>query len=131
MAKRDGVVLSAAQSQYVLERALADRKLNAADVRGYLGEMHEEISRLQERLATLQSLVVEPVKHAAAALATKVRAPRKARPKKAGTASQQVQGQYLGFLRQIPKKDRAKYQSIAREKSREDAIAAMKKALGK
>jgi hypothetical protein len=46
-------------------------------------------------------------------------------------ASQKLQGQYLGYIRQIPKTKRAVYQRISKMKGREEAIAAMKKALGK
>jgi hypothetical protein len=49
----------------------------------------------------------------------------------AGKASQRLQGQYLGYMRQIAKAKRAIYKKISKEKGREEAIAAMKKALGK
>lgn len=45
--------------------------------------------------------------------------------------SQRIQGQYLGYLRQIPEARRTKYKSIALKDGREKAIEAMRKVLGK
>jgi len=38
---------NSAQAQFILERAIADRKLSSSDVNRYLGAMHEEISALE------------------------------------------------------------------------------------
>jgi hypothetical protein len=46
-------------------------------------------------------------------------------------ASQAIQGQYIGYIRQVAKKERPKFQKIAKEHGREKAIAAIKKRLGK
>jgi hypothetical protein len=46
-------------------------------------------------------------------------------------ASQQLPGQYLGYVRQIPKTQRAKFRNISQAQGREKAIAAMNKQLGK
>ena len=46
-------------------------------------------------------------------------------------ASQKIQGQYLGFLRQIPKTARKRFQELAKTKGREAAIAEMRNKLGK
>jgi hypothetical protein len=46
-------------------------------------------------------------------------------------ATRRVQGQYIAYLRKFPKTARGKFQKNARTKSREEAIAAMKKALAK
>ena len=46
-------------------------------------------------------------------------------------ASYQLQGQYLGYMRQIPERQRVKYKTMAKTEGRESAVAAMKKALGK
>jgi hypothetical protein len=136
--------LSAHQAAFVLEKALADRKLSASDVKHYLSVMHDEISELEERLASLRSAAVEPVKHlvrrgakavteAVTNLTGKASAPKKRKkpvsPEVA--ASRQLQGQYLGYMRQIPKTKRASFQKISRTEGREAAVAAMKKALGK
>jgi hypothetical protein len=45
--------------------------------------------------------------------------------------SQQLQGRYLGLIRQIPASKRAQYQKTAKEKGREAAIKEMQTTLGK
>jgi hypothetical protein len=42
--------LSAGQAQYVLERLVKDRRVSAADVHRYIGDMHREITQLEQRL---------------------------------------------------------------------------------
>lgn len=46
-------------------------------------------------------------------------------------ASRQLQGRYLGLIRQIPANKRAQYQRTAKEKGREAAIREMQGVLGK
>lgn len=46
-------------------------------------------------------------------------------------ASRQLQGRYLGLIRQIPASKRAQYQRTAKEKGREAAIREMQGVLGK
>lgn len=46
-------------------------------------------------------------------------------------ASRQLQGRYLGLIRQIPANKRAPYQRTAKERGREAAIKEMQNALGK
>lgn len=46
-------------------------------------------------------------------------------------ASRQLQGRYLGLIRQIPASRRAQYQRIAKEKGREAAINEMKSAINR
>jgi len=61
---------------------------------------------------------------------------RKPRPQRSAItaeqlASRQLQGRYLGLIRQIPASKRAGYQKTAKEKGREAAIKDMQSALGK
>jgi|SRR5947209_607451 len=46
-------------------------------------------------------------------------------------ASRQLQGRYLGLIRQIPASKRGQYQKTAKDKGREAAIKEMQNALGK
>ena len=133
---------SRAQAVYVLERALADRKLSRADVKQYIGGMAEEIRSLEARLAALRDALVLPVKRLARKVEKKVMGDDRSVPKKKRKkakapvspevqATRKLQGQYLGFISQIPKTKRAPYQKIAKTKGREEAIAAMRTTLGK
>jgi pyruvate/2-oxoglutarate dehydrogenase complex dihydrolipoamide acyltransferase (E2) component len=46
-------------------------------------------------------------------------------------AARKVQGQYLGYLRQVPEKEKARFKALAREKGVPVAVAALKLRLGK
>jgi len=84
---------------------------------------------------------------AASAPAAAPAAPRRGRPPGGGVkrgrkrggaalspeqlASRQLQGRYLGLIRQIPASRRGQYQKTAKERGREAAIKEMQSALGK
>ncbi len=143
--------LTAHQALYVLEKAVADRKLSAADVDRYVASIHHEISSIEERLTRLKDAVVGPVKKlfgggmpfplggrkVAGGGGGEVPVPhsmKKKRKKRVSAevkASRQLQGQYISALRNIPKNKRAAFQTIAKEQGREKAIAAMKTASGR
>ena len=56
---------------------------------------------------------------------------RRARITPEQLASRQLQGRYLGLIRQIPASKRAQYQKIAKDSGREAAINAMKSAVNR
>jgi hypothetical protein len=56
---------------------------------------------------------------------------RRARITPEQLASRQLQGRYLGLIRQIPASRRGQYQKIAKDSGREAAINAMKSAVGR
>jgi hypothetical protein len=130
---------SPSQAVFIVERALADRKLSAADIKRYVGSIADEVRSLEERLAALTAAAIGSVTRAFSRGGGEVPVPhvrRRSRKAKgpvsaARRASQQLQGQYLGLIRQIPKTKRAFYQKISKAKGREEAIAAMKKAVRK
>jgi O6-methylguanine-DNA--protein-cysteine methyltransferase len=67
----------------------------------------------------------------AAPSAGPVKRRRRARITAEQLASRQLQGRYLGLIRQIPASRRPQYQKIAKEAGREAAISAMKSAVGR
>jgi len=100
--------------------------------------MHDEILDLERRLHMLRDATagvltprsdtprIEP------STPTPSRHRRSRRPASPEVkASQQVQGQYVSLIRQIPKYKRAQYQKIVKERGREAAITAMRAALQK
>jgi hypothetical protein len=130
--------LSAGQASYVLDRLVADRRVSAGDINRYLGEMHKEISSLEQRLQSLRNAAGAKAPAPRAARAESAPAPKaagRAARKKALSpeqrASRQLQGRYLALVRQIPKSRRANYSRIAKEKGREAAIKEMTDALKK
>jgi hypothetical protein len=135
MARRaETPTLSSGEARYVLERLIDEGKVTARDVREHVGAMWEEMNFIEKRLSELRgSAIGQTVAHPVRTMrraAKKIA--KKTRKLSAKTrASYQLQGQYLGYMRQIPERQRAKYKKMAKAESREAAVAAMKKALGK
>ena len=136
--------MSAAQAQFILERLVNDRRVSPAEINRYMGDLHREISALEQRLQSLRSAsggAGAPVRRgpgrppgsgAVAPAGGKRRRRRgSASLSPEQRASRQLQGQYLGLIRQIPATRRGQYQKIAKEKGREAAIREMKSALNK
>ncbi len=135
--------LSDAQVRYILGKALEERRLTDGVITGYLRQLDEEIRDVEQRLQLLRGAAgaAVPVRSLGAQVARRPASGPKAAPSPAlrpqnratakNTRSQKLQGQYIGFLRQLPLKDRPKYQEIARKHGREQAIVAIRKALGK
>lgn len=137
--------LSPQQALYVLRRAIADRKLSRVDVNRYLKGVGQEISEMENRLAELRGMRPAgtsgrrrgPGRPAGGGKARKGRG-RAAKKKRSGKAvspevqkSRQLQGRYLGLLRQVPERERGKFKKIAQNDSREKAVDALAKRLGK
>lgn len=130
--------LTPGQANYVLERMIRDRRLSTVEVSRYVADMQREIKELEERLQNLRAATA-----GAAVLARPARRPAVARAavparRRSGVAltlerraSQQLQGRYLGLIRQIPENRRAHYAGIAKERGREAAIREMLNALRK
>jgi len=132
------------QALFVLESALAEKKLTLSDVKRYLTGLGEEIARLEARIAQLSG--AERSGGSAAAPRSEARLevkapkkrggdppfPRKKRPMKITAeraASMKLQGRYLALIRKASKKDQARFKKMAKEEGREKAIQAMEKAL--
>jgi len=138
---------------------IGDRRVSPGEIIRYVNEMQHEIAQLEQRLQSLRaaagggggSYAAAPVRRrgrppgsrnrakaaapAAVAAAGGKKAGRKRRRRSAITpeqlASRQLQGRYLGLIRQIPASRRGPYQRTAKEKGREAAIKEMQHALGK
>jgi len=148
--------LSHGQSHYVLSRLIGDRRVSSADVKRYVSEMHREIQSLEQRLQSLRSAagsaisaVAQKIKRGpgrprksqtvAAESAESVKTVRRRRGRKKASAaltaeqraSRELQGRYLGLIRQIPASRRAQYSRVAKERGREAAIKDMQSHLNK
>jgi O6-methylguanine-DNA--protein-cysteine methyltransferase len=123
--------ITADQARYILSKLIDERRVSAVDVRRHLASMGQEMSFLEKRLEELRAIAgaLHPVRRVKAALKRVGKRRRKASPEVA--ASQKLQGQYLGYMRQIPEGDRKRFADIAKSKGREAAVAALKKRLGK
>ena len=152
--------LSSGQASYVIDRMISDRRVSPSEILRYVNEMQHEIDRLEQRLQSLRAAAggggasytaAAPARRrgrppgsrnrakaaAPAAVSAGAGKPagRKRRRRSAITAEQlasrQLQGRYLGLIRQIPASKRGQYQRTAKEKGREAAIREMQNALGK
>ena len=139
---------SAGQAKYVLERLINERRISSTDVQRYVAEMHREINELEQRLVSLREATGEAIRGAIAKLPAVLGGARRGRPPGSGSgggarrrrrtaitaeqlASRQLQGRYLGLIRQIPASRRAPFQKTAKERGREAAIKDMMVALKK
>ena len=128
--------ISASDANEFLQHLIREGKVLASDIGRYL-----EIRKLEERLAALRGGTGRrrgrppgggnAQKAAGAAPAAGGRKRRKRRLTAKGLASRQLQGRYLGLIRQIPASRRGQYQKIAKESGREAAINAMKSAVNR
>lgn len=139
------VEFSPGQAHYVLQRLISDRRISKGDVSRYVADMRREIDELEQRLQSLREA-------SAASVGGAVRSPRpgRRRPGRPGRppatvarrprrrrgavtaerrASQQLQGRYLGLIRQIPAGRRARYAKVAKDRGREAAIKEMASAV--
>jgi hypothetical protein len=116
---------------------VSDRRISAAEVNRYVNDIQREITDLEQRL---QSLRMSSGGGAAAVPARRGpgRPPGSGAKKSSSDgltperrASRQLQGRYLGLIRQIPAGKRAQYTKIAKERGREAAIREMQSVLGK
>lgn len=151
-AKRSGGALGAIgplDLAYAVSRLVAEGRTTPAEVARLAAERSARISSLQTELAALMGGPVPSAHAIAAAKALVGRAPSgPRRPNRVGTvstrsdgrrftttskvvAARKVQGQYMGYLRQLPAKDKEQVKAIARDKGVPAAVAELKKRLGK
>ena len=132
--------LSPGQASYVLDRLIGDRRVSRTDVQRYVNDMHREIGDLERRLQSLREATGNVIRSAIHALTPgkrRGRPPGTGRKRKSAKitaeqlASRQLQGRYLGLIRQIPASKRGTYQKIAKERGREAAIKEMMTTLKK
>ncbi len=130
--RRPGSKISTSDAHEFLQHLIREGKVLASDIGRYL-----EIRKLEERLAALRGGTGRrPGRPPGGGNAQKPAAAggrkrRKRRLTAKGLASRQLQGRYLGLIRQIPASQRSKYTKIAKEKNREAAIKEMQSALNK
>lgn len=129
--------LTGGQASYVLDRLIAERRVSQGEVNRYLTDMRNEIGQLEERLRSLREaaegavgVVTAAVRRGGRVVAQAART-RRASLTPEQRASRELQGRYLGLVRQIPASKRGHYSKVAKEKGREAAIKEMMQVLGK
>ncbi len=145
--RRSSQPLTPGQSHYVLQRLISERRISSSDINRYTNDIKREIGELERRLQSLREVAGGAIRGAVQALTPRRRRgrPPGAAAAKGGAkrrrrrgritseqkASQQLQGRYLGLIRQIPATRRGQYQKIAKDRGREAAIKEMRSALHK
>jgi O6-methylguanine-DNA--protein-cysteine methyltransferase len=121
--------LSASNAKQILQDLIRDGKVLAADIARSL-----EIRKLEERLLALRGGGGRRGRRPGTAAKPAAAGGRKRRQRPLTAqqrASRQLQGRYLGLIRQIPAGQRGRYAKIAKDKGRESAIKEMQSALKK
>ena len=116
-----GTGLSPSQALYVLDRLVRERRVNEREVAKMASEMTAEIADLERRLEMLRG-----------SGGSTGRGRRSSRPVNAAVAaSRRLQGEYMGLMRHITGRERARIKKIAAEKGREAAVKEMRSHLGR
>ena len=122
-----GTGLTPGQALYVLDRLVRERRVNEREVARMAAEMSGEIAELERRLAMLRG---------ESSARSTTRGGREARKSSgpvnpAVAASRRLQGEYMGLMRHLNARDRARIKKVAAEKGREVAVREMRVQLGR
>lgn len=116
-----GTGLSPSQALYVLDRLVRERRVNGREVAKMASEMTAEIADLERRLEMLRG-----------SAGSTGRGRRTSRPVNAAVAaSRRLQGEYMGLMRHIAGRERARIKKLAASKGREAAVREMRSKLGR
>lgn len=125
------------EAQYVLDRLLRERRVNAGEVGRLVREMHSEIEELEWRLAALRMAAgsggsprgTETSSNKRQSFASGRGRNRQVTPELA--RSRRLQGEYMGLIRHVQGPARTRIKRIASDQGREVAIKAMRATLAK
>ena len=123
-----GSGLTPGQALYVLDRLMRERRVNAREVSRMASEMSQEIADLERRLALLRADTSGGASRRRGGAAGRSSS-RPVNP--AVAASRRLQGEYMGLMRHITGRERARVKKIAAEKGREAAVKEMRSHLGR
>jgi len=144
------VEINATDLEYAVGRLIAAGKTTRAEVTRLASERIERIRTLETELAALRGGKVLATAPATPSprKAAKLKVPKRATAAKVGkvitrsdgrtfTTTQKVidarraQGQYLAYLRQVPAKEKSRFQAIVKENGVPTAVVELRKRLGK
>ncbi len=114
--------MTPAESHYVLQTLLAQRKVRQSQVAAVLGGRSKEIAELRERLATLEGIqgiskrrgrppaAARPARRRNVTISPKVRALRR------------LQGKYMGYVRRLKPAEKARVREVREKQGMQAAI---------
>jgi hypothetical protein len=127
--------LSPGAAIYIVERLIAERRLHPVDVDVYLLELEREIVETEQRLRVLRAAAGPTTATAPVVRSSPSQTPgrrRRGQTKAAAPSpARQLQGRFVGFIRQIPAAKRPHYQQVMKDQGYNAAILAMRQTLGK
>jgi hypothetical protein len=124
--------MTPAESHYVLLRLMSAGRIREAQVRAVLKGRSQEIAKLREQLAALESLDGSRSRRgrrSAAAAAGRIRRRRVTISPKV-RALRKLQGKYMGFVRRLKPAEKARVRAV-REKQGMQAAIRLASSLGK
>jgi hypothetical protein len=126
MEKRSAVAVTPAQAHWIVERLIADRRISAADVRGLLSDLADEIADIERRLAGLREASGHgPVASPAPLSEAPAAKPRKRAGRRKKGHPRGIAGTLAVLLRSIPA---AEHAAIAEIRANQGIKAAIKAA---
>jgi hypothetical protein len=131
--------LTPGQATYIITTLLNERRLTTTDITTYLHQLHDDINAIEQRLATLRAAAPSRATRSTArnthtpsnTTAARTGTPTKRRQAPATRAKRQLQGRYLGYMRQLPEHDKPRFKAIKARSGFASAITALRKHLGK
>lgn len=125
MEKRSAVAVTPAQAQWIVERLIADRRISAADVRGLLSDLGDEIAAIERRLKALREASGHrPVASPAPRSEAPVAKARKQSGRRKKGHPRGIAGTLAVLLRSIPAAEHAAIAAIREDKGIKAAIKA-------
>jgi hypothetical protein len=123
--------MTPAESHYVLLRLMSQGRIREAQVRAVLNGRSQEIAKLRQQLAALESLDGSRSRRGrrSAAAASRVRRRRVTISPKV-RALRKLQGKYMGFVRRLKPAEKARVRAV-REKQGMQAAIRLASSLGK
>jgi hypothetical protein len=113
--------LTANQAQYVLATLLAQRKLRISQVRAALRWRRDEIQKLREKLASLESPDGSPAPRTGRVPSGRRAARRRKLSPRVRNLRRQ-QGRYMGFVRRLKAAEKARVRAVREKKGMLAAI---------
>src|SRR5205823_341933 len=125
------------QAHLILQRLEDEQRITPALIATYVQQLHDEIRQLSDRIAHLRSIAPNDGRPArrrkrvatlASSNASVARKRRRFSP--TARAKQQLQGRYLGYMRQVAETDKPRFKAIKERKGFDAAIIALRKHRG-
>jgi len=117
----------------VLERLIAERRVSSGEVARYVADIQREIAEIETRIARLRAAGEDTqVRRTGPDLSAKTATPPSRKVRKRRRTGNPLAGNYMGYMRQVNSaRKKAEFKKIKADSGFADAIAALKRHLGK